>query len=297
MFKAFKKVITKATVKAIKHLPEIMFVGGVITFGATVYMSHKAGPKILDVIKEHNESLEECKKAAADPEVDYTEDDCQKDIRYYYRNTFFRVAKIALPTIAMGTLSIGLFGGAQYIVMRRLGALSAEYVVLDKTFKQYRENVISEEGEEKDRQYMYGVKKVKKTVPVLDEEGSQTEVETEEEIANDPGYFFTWSKETAPGLFQDVEIYNDHILNGKAAEIGRLKKEKGLVTDNDILNILGMNKQIRMNPLLTMQFGQYAKDENDDHFEFKINKIWVPDYEKGKGTRLIYKLGYDREIL
>ena len=297
MFKGLKKIGTKVAVKTVKHLPGIMFVGGVVTFGLTIYMSHKAAPKINEVIRKHNEMIEECHKALENEEDEYTESDLKKDIRYFYKDTFFRVAKIALPTVAMATLSLGLFGGAQYIVVRRLGALSAEYMVLDKTFKQYRENVVNDCGEEKDREYFYGIKKEKKSVPVLDEEGNQTEVETEEEIANDPGYYFTWSKETAPGVFQDIETYNDHILNGKAAELGRKKKEKGLITDNDVLSILGMNKEIRKNPLLTMQFGQYAKDENDDSFKFKVDKIWVPDYKKTNGTRLIYKIGYDREIL
>lgn len=303
MFKDFTKKMTrfgtKVGVKVVEHLPAIMFVGGVIGFGATIYFSIDAAPKVNEALEDHNDNIKEARAYAADPTVtDYTETDLQKDIRHYYVNTFFRVLKITAKPVATGLITLGLFGGAQFIVVRRLGVMTSEYLILDESFKKYRKNVVDDQGEEKDREYFYSEKKYHVTnVEPADENG--VEKITEEDVVTvdeDPKNVWVYSAETAPYCYQGIELYDDTHINSVEKILTDDLERKGLLTRNDILFKLGLREYVRAHRFTGNMFGKVFDDNKDNTFKFNVEKVWVPNYKTGK-KELKYYISYDEEIL
>lgn len=288
---------TKIAHKTVENAPVLMFIGGTVAFGATIYLSLKTAPKLNAVLEEHNKNVEEAKKAAADPDIsDYTETDLQKDIRIFYKDTFFRSVRVLLPVVATGTLSLGLFGGAQFIVMRRLSALSSEYILLDKTFNDYRQNVIRDQGIDKDKEYLYSTEKTKASMETLDEEGQLEVKEVETETSKAPANSWIFSSETSTS-YSGRELYDDaHIMQVEKFITGELER-KGLLTRNDILWALGLKNYVKKHKFTGNMFGKVWKEGQDNTFHFNVKKDFVPDYTKGNAMKTIYYISYDEDIL
>ena len=282
----------KVTIKAIDKAPQLLFGFGVVAFGATIYLSIKAAPKV-------NEELGDCAKKAKEinAEDDISETELVKEINRLYKNTFFRVIKIVAKPVGMGVITLGLFGGSEYIVFRRLGEASAKYMVLEKTFDNYRANVVDEEGEEKDRHYMFNTRKKKIGEGVtLNEDGTTEEdaIEIEEGDTND--LYYSWCKETS-GAYSGSELYDDNTILAKEKVLSKMLDDKGIITDNDILSELRMYEQVKMNGLSGLLYGQKAELDEGNKFKFEVHKIWVPDYTKKHGSKLVYQLRWKREKL
>ena len=289
------KIGAKACVKAVECAPQLMFAAGVVTFGVTIYLSVKVAPKIKDILEDHADMIDRLQHEKETDEG-YTEKDYAADVRRTYRTTAVRVIRTGGKAAAAGVLTIAFFGGSEYIVFKRLGKVSAEYIALDETFKAYRGRVRNEEGEEKDRHYMFGTRTVKESMPVVDEEGNEETKEVEREVGDPNGYFYTWSPETSTAYY-GIELYDDVTLSNMEREVAKILDRNGFATDNDILGVLKMYKEIKKNGTYGMIYGVKATRDKDNAFKFDIHKIWVPDYKKGYGSALKYQIRWDREKL
>lgn len=300
-----------ALVAAVNHIPHIMFVGGVVTFGVTIYMATKAAPKVKETLDNHNkkaeeldEKLKEAEKQAEEgseseekaDKVVYSKKEYDKDVRNLYKKTVISVVKDAGPAVATGLISISFFGVAMFLPLEQLGQVSAEYMALDKTFKSYRATVREEEGEEKDRHYMYKTRDVKIRVPYVDDDNNITEEEETITVGETVDSEIIYCKETTPFFF-GVEVYDDNMLQQKEEKLTKMLEWTHTVTRNDILRELGMFDTIKKAPLLGNRFGIKWKDEGVNAFKFNIQKIWVPDYTRKNGYDLKYQLSYDEELL
>lgn len=295
MFKNLQKFGAKLTVKAVEYAPQIMFGFGVIGFGATVVLAVKAAPKVKDILKKHSEDVEILHNDFESSD-EYTEQEYTKDIRDVYRRTVVDVAKTTAPVILVGGVTLGLFGGSEYIVFKRLGRASAECLLLERSFKTYRDNVVAEEGVEKDRHYMFGTRTEKEKVETLDEEGAVEEKEVEREVGDPNSIFYVWSAETS-GAYYGIELYDDRTLMNMERDVAKILDRNGFATDNDILGVLKMYSEIKKNGTYGMLYGVKATKDTGNEFKFDCHKIWVPDYTKGTGSVLKYQLRWDREKL
>lgn len=297
----FAQFTTKAGMKIVKHSPEILFGVGCVAFVGTIVLAVKATPKIEKVLEEHNKDLDVARAAAADPEIDnYWEKDLKHDIRVYYRDTFFRVVKIAAPVVACGMVSLGCFGGAQFIVMRRLGAVAAEYTLLQKTFNDYRNRVKNDVGEDKELEYFYDFREEKVNVPILDEEGNVEEKEETRTTCalSDVGYL--WSKETSP-LCCGIDSTDQLMIDAKVEMLKHKFETNRMITECDVLGPDGfhMPELLRQKKDAWM-FGKIWDDEHPENnvLEFSYVQSTLPDYEKAKGNRRVYDIVWkNKEIL
>lgn len=147
-----------AKVQLIKHAPQIMMFSGIGIGVIGVVKSNKAAIKTNDILKEHNENLEELQDIQAMVEVQFQDSpekesmmkDSKKNIQELYKHTTIEVIKTYAPSIGLLVLSSGLMIGSHAILSNRyttaLGALTA----LQSQFKQYRKNIINEYGEKGD---------------------------------------------------------------------------------------------------------------------------------------------------
>lgn len=196
MFDGLKTAVVSfgkaAVITAVEKAPIICFVGGTIALGATIYMAVKAAPKVKEDLDEYTakaKELDEQLKAGeavdqngekVEVEVEengeevktLTKKEYNHEMRSLFVDTTINVVKHMGGAAACALLSVSLFGAAAYIPCLRLAEVSGKYMVLDKTFKEYRACVREEDGVEKDRHYMFKTREEKRTVkvPSLDEE-------------------------------------------------------------------------------------------------------------------------------
>lgn len=298
----FAQFTTKAGMKIVKHSPEILFGVGCVAFVGTIVLAVKATPKIEKVLEEHNKDLDIARAAAADPEIDnYWEKDLKHDIRVYYRDTFFRVVKIAAPVVACGMVSLGCFGGAQFIVMRRLGAVAAEYTLLQNTFNDYRSRVAKDVGHDKELKYFYGNEEETVKVPVLDEEGNVEEKEEKRIVCNPNPIGYLWCKETSP-LCCGIDSTDQLMIDAKISMLNHKFETNRMITECDILGPDGLHMpEVLKQKKDAWMFGKIWDDEHPENnvlvFDCTVGTR-LPDYEKAKGDRKVYDIVWkNRELL
>ena len=149
----------------INHSPELLLAGGIVAFGATIYLAAKAGSETEEIIEEHKEELDEVKS-----EEDYT----KKEVFAAYGHTGVKLAKKYAPTAACAALSLTCFCASYGILNKRYVALGAAYTALQESYTLYRKRVIDSEGREKDLYYLTGQKPEK--IEIENEEGKKEKV-------------------------------------------------------------------------------------------------------------------------
>jgi hypothetical protein len=82
----------------------------------------------------------------------YTEQDRKQDMLVLYTQTTVKLLRLYGPAVIIGSVSIGCLTKSHNIMVQRNAALSAAYAGLDASFKNYRERVQNELGEDKERE-------------------------------------------------------------------------------------------------------------------------------------------------
>lgn len=241
-----------------KHSPEICLVGGVITFGLTIYAACKATMKaeeVLDKYQEAKDKIANSKMAAEDPEIPeeekekrgitYTEEDEARDKMIAFRDLAFGMAKKYWPVVLCGALSLGLFFSAYKITSARLTGAIGAYTALDGAFQKYRERVKDEVGEEREREIRTGV--VKKTGYVKEVNDVGENVVTEKEVDQidndwiDQGpTVVLFSEDTSTEFKKGSPIYNEAFLKGKENEFNFLLTHRGYLFESEVRRALGL---------------------------------------------------------
>lgn len=141
--------------KAKEHSPEILMVSGVVSIIVGTVLACKATLKvdeILDEATEKKEKIEEVFKTNSN----YTEEDRDHDKVFLMLKTTGKLAKNYAPAALVLTSGIVMMCCAHGIMKKRNAALMAAYQAVDLAFKNYRQRVVEEEGELKDRHYLTG---------------------------------------------------------------------------------------------------------------------------------------------
>ena len=155
-----------------KNAPHIMFGTGIVAMVGTVVLSSRATLRVHDLLDEHEETLEAIENARL-TRSDYTERDAKADNIALHLKTGGKLVKLYGPAVVLGAVSIGCLTGAHVELNRRNAGLVAAYAAVDKAFTSYRERVVDDLGEQKDREYLYGVEEVETTKPTKDGKGKK----------------------------------------------------------------------------------------------------------------------------
>lgn len=143
-----------------KYSPEILVVTGTVSVVTGLVLACKATLKAEEVLDKHEEEMEIIHAAVrnASDKAEYSENDRRRDTVVVYAHTVGRYIKLYAPGVGFTLLGIGCYLSAYGILKRRNVALMAAYKALETAFADYRKRVIDDVGEEKDREYRYGVK-------------------------------------------------------------------------------------------------------------------------------------------
>lgn len=270
-----------------KHSPVIMFSAGITGAVAATVLACRATLKVEEVLTEAEAEKAKMDRATVEHPNRYTEKDFQKDVRLVRIQTIGKIGKLYAPAVGVGLISFGLLTGAHVTLTRRNASIAAAYAVLDKGFKEYRGRVVKELGEEKDREFRFGV--VEKEIIEEGEHGHEVKIVkhaapgTKSIYARvfDPGNKH-WSQH--PGDNRTFLLTVQSWMNDKLNAHGHLFL-------NDVYRALGMEDTkegavvgwVKNNPRGGDGYVDFGLDENNE-------QVWSFMYDGEKGVWLDFNV-------
>ena len=163
-----------------KHSPEILVVAGVAGTIVAGIMACKATVKatgVLDDAKQEIDKIHErMEHGCTEAGQEYTADDSKKELTAAYLKTGVELGKLYAPSIALGALSVTGILASNNILRKRYIASAAAYATIDKSFKEYRNRVIEQFGEEVDHKLRFNAKPKEIVETITDENGNEQTV-------------------------------------------------------------------------------------------------------------------------
>ena len=241
LMKTYKKV----ELKAIKHSPEILAGVGVVGVVGSLVMACKATTKLSDILEDSKEQLDKIKEVAADPayEEKYSQDDAKKDTTITYVQTAMKVTKLYAPSVILCASSLGCLLASNNILKKRNAALSAAYMTVDKSFKEYRKRVADRFGEEVEKEIRYNIKA--KEIAEVDENGNEvTETVKVMDGTDDPNTYSDYARffDESCAAWQNDAEYNLTFLKAQQQYANDLLKSRGRLFLNEVYRMLGIDE-------------------------------------------------------
>lgn len=301
---AFKEMIESAGQSVKENSPTILTIGGVIGIGFTIVLACRATLKAQKVVEKHNKKREEFEKSdAGDPgSKEYTQ-----ALAKIYADTALKLAKTyAIPAVIGVASIVSILGGHKILSDRNVklsntvAALTTSYNELDKFIKQYRKRVIDDQGEEKDKEYAFGVKSDK--VATVDDKGKKTNLAgnlhmadgvSEKDISDlekTSPYVFVFDSRSPE--YKNSPMSNmtflqgqlngwDIIYRSRQAE-SRADGKKHVILLNEVLDSLGLPRTVEGSVLgwdPTCNDGDGWLDFGINDFKFPQNKLFKNGYQ------------------
>lgn len=291
----------KMGLKLKKHSPEIMVIGGVIGVIGSTVLACKATTKLSGILEESKENVDQIKDYVEENGYSekYSEEDYRKDPTITYTKTAVKVAKIYAPAVILGTLSITSILAGHNITRKRNLALSAAYVAIDKSFKEYRARVVERFGEKLDKELRYNIKQGESEEIVRNDEGGEEVVKTATEYA-DPNTYSEYARffdDGCLGWTKDPEANLTFLKQQQNYANDKLKR-KGFLFLNDVYGMLGIQ------PTKAGQIVGWIYDEKnpigDNFVDFGIYDINRPknrDFVNGYERVILLDFNVDGNIL
>lgn len=228
-----------------KHSPEILAGIGTVGVIASTVLACKATTKLSGILEETSESVNKVKEVASNPAYaeKYSAEDAQKDMTIIYVQSGVKILKVYLPAIALGTISLGCLLGSNNILRNRNAALSAAYLTVDKSFKEYRKRVVGRFGEQVEKEIRYNIKAEEVETVVVDEEGNESVVKETVNVM-DPNLYSDYARlfdELNPNWSKSAE-YNLMFLRAQQQYANDLLKSRGRLFLNEAYELLGIPK-------------------------------------------------------
>lgn len=225
--------MAKAVFQTKQNSPKILFAAGVVGMGATVVTACKATLRVEEVLTKADENRAKIDLNLQHNE-DYSEDDAKHDTWVVRKDLVVDFAKIyALPT-GLGAVTLLCFTQAHRIQTKRIAGLSAALALTAETFEKYRERVREELGDEKDREFYYGV--TEETIQTPTENGMKKQKVKRE---SEPSGYARWFDKHNPNFNEHTPSLNEHFLSSHQIYANRRLQAKGYLLLNDVYEALG----------------------------------------------------------
>lgn len=235
-----------------KHSPEILTVAGSIAVVASGVMIGRATTKINPILEETKSNVEHVRVGAERGEiktmvngeiamVPYSEEDAKKDLRIYYAQGAFKLAKLYTPAVAVGVSGLVCMWTANNLLHKRNAALTAYAAGAFQSLKDYRGRVIDRFGKELDRELMYNIKATEIEETVVNEDGTEQVVRKTVDAAN-PDYNSIYARffdESCKGWTKSAED-NLRFLKMVQAWANKKLQADGYLYLNEVYKALGI---------------------------------------------------------
>lgn len=268
-----------------KNSPTIFVTLGVVGTVASAVMACVATTKLNSVIDDTKQKIGEAKKTYEESPV-YSEQDLNKDIKIIYAHTGLELVKLYGPSIILGSLSLTSIIYSHSSLMNRNASLAAAYSVLNKGFKEYRNRVVEEYGEDVDKALRYGLKEKEESVIVVDEDGTQTEVKETKTTIPGTVEASSYSKffDSSSPYWEDNPEYNFTFLKSQERYANQKLKTKKYLFLNEVYQMLGL-KETKAGQIVGWVYdednpvGDNFVDFGICNFNIEKNRDFVNGYE------------------
>ena len=300
MKEKFVNVYNGVKGKVEKHSPEILMGVGVVGVVTGTVMACKATLKLNDILEEAQETRDKIKEVASNPNYEdkYTEEDAKKDLAVNYIQTGVKVAKLYAPAVAVGVAGVGCVLASHDIMKKRNVALSAAYLTVDKSFKEYKQRVVDRFGEEVEKEIRYGIKAEEIVETVTDEDGNETTV-TETVKTMNPTLYSDYARffDEASPCWQNDPEYNLMFLRAQQQYANDLLRAKGRLFLNDVYEMLGLEKT-KAGQIVGWVYDR--ENPNGDNFVdfgiYDMSKERVRAFVNGYETNILLDFNVDGNI-
>lgn len=268
--------VARQALKLRKHSPVLMFGAGVVTAAASTVFACKATLKVEEVLNETEKKKLDIDYARDTAPEKYSDKDRSQDLVKLRVQTAVNLGKLYAPAIGLGVLSIGLLTGSHVVLSKRNVALTAAYSALEKGFNEYRARVRDELGEDKEREFRYGV--IQKEIVEEGENGH--EVKTVTRIDGSPRGSSIYARvfdELNPN-WKPMPEYNRLFLQAQQAYANNQLQSRGHVFLNDVYDSLKMPRSKEGSVV------GWLKGHGDDFVDFGLfdDDNQVKDFMRGE---------------
>ena len=287
------KTYYKGSLKVKQYSPEILIGVGVAGVVTSTVMACKATTKLSDILEESKEQLDKINTCKEDEEFakkhGYTQEDAKKDLAIVYTQTGLKVVKLYAPAVALGTVALTCIISSNNILKKRNAALSAAYMTVDRSFKEYRGRVAERFGEEVEKEIRYNIK-AEEIVTGKDEEGNDI-VETVKTMSmEDPNGYSPYARffdESCAAWQPDAE-YNLMFLKAQQQYANDLLRSRGILFLNEVYDMLGIDRS---------SAGQIVGWIYDEECPIGDNFVDFGIYDTSKERVRAFVNGYETNIL
>lgn len=278
------KKFGRTMLKIRRYSPEIATGAGIVCGVACVVVACVQTTKLDKIIDSTKEKVDEIHKTKEDKHENYTEKDMSGDLVKVYARTSVDIVKLYAFPAGLGALSIAFILGGHRILRKENAAAAAAYMALSESFAQYRKRVAEDQGQDKDREYLYGRKE--EAVVEIDNE---TDTAVKKNVIKDNGCISPYAR-----IFDEI---NPNFGPSHYGNMVFLKSVQQYCTDkliaqghlflNEVYDALGFPRS---------EAGQYVGwvyGMGDDFVDFGINDI----EEKGDEDGFLLDFNVDGPIM
>lgn len=252
MSKVTKVVRVKAGVTGLKirkNSAELSLGAGIVGIFLTVISASKATLSAPDILELHKTRMEEAVEAVEAAKAEHIAYDIGREKLIIWSKTFVDLAKLYMPSITLGGLSIGFILLSRNITHRRYLAAVAAYNAVREAFDVYRERVREEMGDMYDHHFRYGTELREVVDEVIDEKGKKKKVSRMEEVEgteqlDGSNLSFWWDEYLPDGRKNPNWDANPEFckswLRGRENLITDLGRQQGHLFVNDVMRELGL---------------------------------------------------------
>lgn len=261
---AISRAVAKRGLLAQKNAPEVLFVAGVVGSVGSTVLACRATLKLSETLQVAQNDLA-LARSIEDPE--YSDGDRKKDITIIYTRSVGKVGRLYAPSVLLGAASIACLTKSHNILQERNLALTAAYAAVDKAFGAYRERVIEEYGEEKDRELRFPTEEIE----VYDEESGKTETVKVLSDSHEHSMYARFFDQLSPSWSRDAEI-NLVFLRCQQNWANDILKVRGHLFLNEVYDSLGIPRT-----KAGQAVGWVLKGNGDSYVDFGL---WDGDNQK-----------------
>lgn len=157
-----------------KYSPEILLAAGIAGMVVSVFLASKAALEVEGIVDQTKDELEQVEAANADIDNDKrTDKDRKMELASVYVNSGVKFAKLYAPTVGVFTASTACILASRGIMAHRNAVLVSAYNLMAEGYRNYRDRVATEFGEEKDRMFHLGYEEKVETETITDDEGKK----------------------------------------------------------------------------------------------------------------------------
>lgn len=222
----------KSALLAHSAAPTVLFGAGVVGVVGSTVLACRATLKLEDLLDSARRDLDVAKTLEHD---DYSDEDRKRDITLIYVRSAASVAKLYAPAVILGGAAILSLTTSHNLLQQRIVGLTAAYTALEKGFSQYRERVVDKYGADQDRDFRYGVEKVKIKDPETGKERTVSVVP----IDRTPSIYARFFDESS-GAWEPYPEYNHTFLMGQQAYANDRLVSRGHVFLNEVYESIGI---------------------------------------------------------